>query len=501
MKLVQSKKQSKLKALEKAMDSATSYEKWKEAATEHDKVSGKTLWKRQDHSDLFDYLEIRSRLDNLRNIRRHGDDHELIFTLNEGIHGNMGGMGNGALFEETLIGTKNLIRDYVDELVDSIRYLADPENDQVDFDTKLDFFNRASHCYGRSALMLSGGGSFGYFHVGVVKALLEQNLLPTVISGASIGAFMAGMVGTRTDDELKQDLDKGNIRFSYKSSQPDIKKTVAGEISSPMEFLDIAEERLACLIPDLTFQEAYELTGRAINISVSPTEPHQQSRLLNAITSPNVYVRSAVLASCAVPGLLPPVTLKAKNVRGESQYYLPSRQWLDGSFSEDLPIKRLARLYGVNHNIVSLVNPAAVQFAPDTQKQSYWGPLKKFMIDATRAYSHSMQLLSQKHLPESKLSFAINQMNSIITQDYTGDINMILPGSSVFKVGRFFPPIPQKDMDMLIREGEKAAWRKMEQIRLATKISSTMDEILYEMEGIHQSQIKAVYKRSRKSAA
>lgn len=50
--------------------------------------------------------------------------------------------------------------------------------------------------------MLSGGGTLGYFHLGVLKALIEQELCPTVISGASAGAFVAAIVGTRTDAEF-----------------------------------------------------------------------------------------------------------------------------------------------------------------------------------------------------------------------------------------------------------------------------------------------------------
>ena len=96
----------------------------------------------------------------------------------------------------------------------------------------------------------------------------------------------------------------------------------------------IKEHCVNRLIPDLTFQEAYEKTGRQISITVAPAEPHQRSRLLNAITSPTVFVRSAVMASCAVPGVFPPVTLMAKNVHGEAQPYLPTRRWVDGSIAE-----------------------------------------------------------------------------------------------------------------------------------------------------------------------
>ena len=55
---------------------------------------------------------------------------------------------------------------------------------------------------GRSALLLSGGLSFGLYHFGVVKALFERGCLPRVISGASIGALVAALLGINTDQEL-----------------------------------------------------------------------------------------------------------------------------------------------------------------------------------------------------------------------------------------------------------------------------------------------------------
>jgi NTE family protein len=109
----------------------------------------------------------------------------------------------------------------------------------------------------------------------------------------------------------------------------------------------------------MTFEEAFQHTGRKINISISPSEVHQSSRLLNAVTSPNVCIREAVMASCAVPGVFPAVTLMAKNTRGDRLPYVASRKWVDGSI-DDLPAKRLARLYGVNHFITSQTNPVVL---------------------------------------------------------------------------------------------------------------------------------------------
>jgi predicted acylesterase/phospholipase RssA len=53
-----------------------------------------------------------------------------------------------------------------------------------------------------------------------------------------------------------------------------------------------------------TFQEAFDKTGRIINITVAPNNNYDPPRLLNYLTAPHVCVWSAAAASCALPGML-----------------------------------------------------------------------------------------------------------------------------------------------------------------------------------------------------
>lgn len=69
---------------------------------------------------------------------------------------------------------------------------------------KLEFFIETRHAVGRTALMLSGGGLFGLYHIGVVKVLWECNLLPKIITGSSAGSIMGSYICTKTNDELHQ---------------------------------------------------------------------------------------------------------------------------------------------------------------------------------------------------------------------------------------------------------------------------------------------------------
>ena len=112
------------------------------------------------------------------------------------------------------------------------------------------------------------------------------------------------------------------------------------------------ENALIELFDLTTFEEAFKKTGRHITVTVSPADLHQHSRLLNAKTSPNAIITQAVRASCAVPIIFSPVQLRAKTPSGDIVPYIPNRRFADGSLMADLPFERLARLYGVNHNIL-----------------------------------------------------------------------------------------------------------------------------------------------------
>ncbi|MGD8680537.1 MAG: DUF3336 domain-containing protein [Lysobacterales bacterium] len=483
--------------IQRALQQATTYEEWKEAAIAHDARTGMDRWKLIDQSRRYDYVAIRVRLDRLRALRARHDNRGLLFNLNEGIHGNMGGMGRSSLYEKTKFGTKQLVVDYVEEIVSALEHLAGPDVDEISFEEKLDFFRRADHCFGRSAFMMSGSGSLLYFHIGVVKTLLEQGLLPDVLSGSSGGSFVGSLVSTHSEDELGSLLDpdflvenalEATSAFRRKSSlRPGVMQ------------IDEIQKVLEALVPDLTFQEAFEKTGRHLNISVAPAETHQKSRLLNAFTSPNVFIREAILASGAVPGVYPPVTLAAKNHLGEKQAYLPARRWVDGSVSDDLPAKRLARLYGVNHYIVSQTNPHVIPFVTDSKRKTdALSLIKDASVKSARAWLQAGATTIERPLA---LSPSLNRMTSIamsvINQDYIGDIN-ILPTNRYFNPFKVLSFLSEREIRDLVREGERSTWPRVEMIRIQTRISRVLNRIMSDFDEEHVQRVKKTLTRKNR---
>ena len=471
----------KLKKLERTMNKAQTYDEWRQTAIEHDELSGKRRWREVDQTSQYDYAQIRLRLDRIRSLRARHDHHGLLFTLNEGIHGNMGGMGRSSLYRQAKFGTKKLIEQYIDEVDDSLRYLAELDNDLINPQEKMDFFYRANVCFGRSALMLSGGGVLGFYHLGVVKTLLDQGLLPRVISGSSAGSLVAGVIGTHTDKELEHFYSPANVLFEAEREASTFSRMFFG--ANPQIDVGDLGRLIARMVPDLTFQEAYEKTGRQISITVAPAEPHQRSRLLNAITSPNVFVRSAVMASCAVPGVFPPVMLMARNVHGEAQPYLPTRKWVDGSIADDLPAKRLSRLYSTNHYIVSMVNPIAIPFLRKEGNRSALGAaLGSLGVGMGRELLNFYRGVVQRQGDNwPRFNMLMNSVHALIDQEYSGDIN-IVPSFRWYNPAKILSHLSEKDLIELMEGGEHSTFPSVESIRICTKISRTMEEILTRFE-------------------
>jgi NTE family protein len=483
-----------VKKLQKAIDQASSYEDWKEAALYHDAKTGLNRWKLLDQSRRYDYVSIRVRLDALRALRARHDNRGLLFSLNEGIHGNLGGMGRSTLYDKAKFGTKQLIVDYVDEIVSALEHLASPEVDEISFEEKLDFFRRADHCFGRSAFMMSGSGSLFYFHIGVIRALWQEGLLPNVLSGSSGGSFVGSLLSTHSNGDLEYLLDPDYLIDKMEEETGHFRR--ASKLKPQLMQIDEIQKIIKSLIPDLTFDEAFKMTGRELNISIAPAETHQKSRLLNAITSPNVYIREAVLASAAVPGVYPPVTLAAKNHLGEKQAYLPSRKWVDGSVSDDMPAKRLARLYGVNHYIVSQTNPHVIPFVADGKKRDdTLSLLKGASVTSARAWINAGASTIEKPLSYSpSLTRFTNIALSVINQDYVGDIN-ILPTNRFFNPFKILAYLSIQEIRELIASGEKATWPRIEMIRVQTRISRTLARILTRYDEEHVQHVKSALRR------
>ncbi|HEY0975167.1 MAG TPA: DUF3336 domain-containing protein [Solimonas sp.] len=456
------------------LDNAANYGDWREIASDLDRLEGADTWKQDETSEDYDYLLIRERLARMRELRKHADARQLAFELYEGLHGNLGNMSNAALYGYARVGTKRLIEEYVVEVARCLDFLCAGDFADFGFEDKIQFFKRTATAFGRSALMLSGGGTLGMFHLGVIKALHEQKLLPRVLSGSSAGSIIASAVAVRHDDEIGAMLAPGGLNLD--AFRP-VRMQEAFKGGAMMDGAQL-EHCLGANLGELSFVEAFDRTKRIVSITVSPAEPHQQGRLLNYLTAPHVLLKRAVLASCAVPGVFPPVMLTARDYDGRVVPYLPSKRWIDGTLSSDLPMLRLARLHNVNHYIVSQVNPHVVPFLAQLDREARatrgLAPLAR---DLVRNGSRGALQLARKHLDPYGGGRVLNKIDNIVRQRYSGDVN-IYPQFKQQRVTRVFSNPSDAAIQVYIRQGERATWPTIERIRMQTLISRTFEDCI-----------------------
>ena len=356
-------------------------------------------------------------------------------------------------------------------------------------EVRLSFFNETRHAFGRSALILSGGAALGFYHAGVVKALMENNLMPRVIGGSSAGSILCAMIGTRTEKECRRDLYNargtvapghyGRLMLNFfspvrpatdntqntahtRGGLEEVLVNSAGAFKDgkrtwqlfipiglrnftsfiydivtgsrrPSDLLksDTQHLRECCKvnIGDFTFQEAFDRTGKILNIVITPTAKGDPPRVLNYLTSPHVLVWSAAVASSSLPGVFEANRLMVKDVDGTERYESATEmKFSDGSMEQDLPMQQLSEMFNVNHFIISQANPHAVMFGTYNTDKSIWShpftglvnSLLVFLKNQLRSWlTHVVELLGGRRF--SPLFGTQREFGTqILTQEYEG---------------------------------------------------------------------------------
>lgn len=381
-----------LKERLKQLKNVTNYKEWKDVVAEIDQLTNMDFWRQNFISKHYDYVLINDRLKALKQARLNDDATQIMSLLRSGMIRNFGGISQKRLYLKSYLGTKYMIDEFINEVLDCLAYLNESmtSNESNDYfisnakQLKLDFFHDARQSFGCTALLLQGGSLFGLCHLGVVKALYFKGLLPRIIGGSAVGAAVASLVCTLRDHELipiliniadvmgdvdllNHDVDEryGNVIENV------VKKGYSQDI---LIFLKFVRDTIG----DLTFEEAYLRTEKVLNIVVHPTNRAIPS-LMNYITAPNVIIWTAIYASIGTGVLsdnvrlyvkdfnndivpkLPGVDvtfLKPQDVSYLQQYFKNGEQhfWTSQS-KEHSPYTRLTELFNVNHFIVSLARP------------------------------------------------------------------------------------------------------------------------------------------------
>lgn len=454
------------------MEHATRYEEWLSAAREHDALSGAEAWCREHESPYYDAASVRSSIDRLRRAREESDGLTLGELLTEDLYRHLNDFWAPQLHQQALTGTKHLIERYLDESAACMRWLAKNEVEGLSRAQKRHRFETAHKVFGRSALLLSGGGTWGFHHLGVIKALFEHGLLPHIISGASTGAMVAAGVCARNDAELEaMYADTDTIRLDGLVPAGWRESARTGAWLDPEKLYEVLLHNCG----QHTFAEAHAHSGRTLNISVSPTRHRQKPRLLTHVTSPDVLIARAAVASSALPGLFPPVTLHKRVQGGEVVDYMPGETWVDGSLGGDLPKQRLSRLHNVNHFIVSQTNPLVLPFVQHTGRRGVRATLAGLTGATVRAQGGLAADLARRARVGGPVGQLVDQAYALVSQDYRGDID-IHPRFHWASYKKVAGNPTRAELARFILEGERAVWPVIAKIRNQTRLGRAFRE-------------------------
>jgi len=249
-------------------------------------------------------------------------------------------------------------------------------------------------------------------------------------------------------------------------------------------------ECLRVNVGDFTFQEAFDRTGRILNITVTPNNASDPPRLLNYLTAPHVLVWSAAVASSSLPGVFESNRLLVKDADGTVRYECAEGcRFSDGSMEQDLPMQQLSEMFNVNHFIISQANPHAVMFASYSHLKSIWStPLTGlvnsiliFLKDQCRSWlAHVVEMVgARRYAPQHATSRRIGAQ--IFVQEYEGrdcDVSLIpwLGHRGLFSalLHALYNP-SEKDFREWITAAQRETWKHIAAIKSHVAEEITLD--------------------------
>ena len=206
---------------------------------------------------------------------------------------------------------------------------------------------------------------------------------------------------------------------------------------------------------------------------------------ISAVTSPDVLVHSAVIASCAIPGVFPPVRLQSRSADGQTHAYLPGESWVDGTFQGDLPMKRLGRLYNVNHFIVSQVNPHAIPFLVSRHGRGATALATDMALSSARTQTAQAIKVIQARIQNPHIHNVLEHGRLLAEQEYKGDIN-IHPPLSGWMYRRILSNPDAKALKRYIDMGERATWPRIAEIRNQTRLQKKVAQCAARLDSLLQ---------------
>ncbi|HET9424085.1 MAG TPA: patatin-like phospholipase family protein [Gemmatimonadaceae bacterium] len=172
----------------------------------------------------------------------------------------------------------------------------------------------------RIALVLGGGGMKGFAHIGVLQALNDRGIRPTLFAGTSIGALLAAaFAGGVTAEEMERRAIAMRRRDLFRLDHMGM---IKDRMNAPSIYLEGPLRGLVeSVVPRGTFAEL------SSPLFVNTVDLERATQVIFGTPGlQDVNIQDAVYASCALPGFFPPGKVGA-------------RYCVDGGVVDNLPVQ------------------------------------------------------------------------------------------------------------------------------------------------------------------
>jgi NTE family protein len=292
-------------------------------------------------------------------------------------------------------------------------------------------------------LVLGSGASRGWSHIGVIKALLREDIEPDIICGTSVGAMIGAAYLAGNLDKLED--------WVLGSSRTDV-----------LRFFNLKLSRVGFADTDRLNWFLHNYVAAA-DVCIENLPKPFAAVSTNLDRGQEVWLlenglADAVKASMALPGLFPPVRNNGR--------------WLvDGGLVNPVPVTTCHALgadvvIAVNLNS-DIIDKSKVN-GPESAASQVKGALGNFK-QAAREYSNSIFANHDKEADTPRLFFAITHAINIVQDRITrsrlaGDPTDVLISPRLAHIGM----LEFHRAAEAIKEGERCVLKALEEIRIAT---------------------------------
>ncbi|KAL1510359.1 hypothetical protein AB1Y20_006670 [Prymnesium parvum] len=505
---------------------ARSWPEYLETAKSLDAEDECSRWRAHAEHPQYNSRLVRAMGSRLAAARRRGEGAALLDALGECVRKSFGGIDAEVLYSRCYAGTKSVIEEYLEEVLASLDHMRQHLRESREMEERVSgFLHRSQRVFGRTCLALSGGGGLANYSWGVARALFEQGHLPTLICGTSAGAVVAATLCTHTDAELEHLLRSERL-VELLTSFEEPRAVVVRRFMRRRHMYDDSQWKPKIQVlcnheayPDITFAEAFALTGRELCVTVTARRRHEPPLVLSRLSSPDVTVASAVLATVAMPFLIPAQRLMRKDLEGKLHPWNASESqgcdgdlgteglWRDGSIMHDTPRELLAQHFGASFIIASQCNPHVVplfialrptagQPASRLQRgRSDWRGGFALSAVLVLLLSDAKKWLTFMRELEIMPLVLDTDWSSLLLQDFNGDVTIMPPiGASDYLSMLSDPTL--ESMNKYIRVGKRETWRKMPMLATRLRVAHALQALQNEFDQVQKAAGRSVTSRS-----